>query len=144
MTTRTILLFGALVLAVPMLKAQSLGPIKVTTYDHDMAKVVLPPDLTEIELKGRHLFVLRCAACHTQAANSYGPRLNRDRITTLGDDPVRAKINTGGPRMPGFRYMLSPADLDLLMAYLKTIPPAKTPGNAPSGESNAPTGRSIE
>ena len=109
------------------LKTQEVGPLKMGSYEYDMSRVALPPDLTDTELAGRHLFVLRCAACHTSAPNSYGPTLNQERVKSLGDDGVRARIAMGSQRMPGFRYMFEPQQVDQILAYLKSIPPARRP-----------------
>ena len=116
-------LVGGVLLGTAAAGAQDVGPVRMDSYDYDMATVVLPPDLTEQELEGRHWFVLRCAACHTRGANSYGPRLDQDRVTAIGDDGVRTRIATGSGRMPGFRHTLSSAQVDLIVAYLKRIPP---------------------
>jgi mono/diheme cytochrome c family protein len=107
-------------------RAQEAGPVKMQPTEYDMAKVAQPSTLTPVELQGRHLFFLRCAACHTDETNSYGPRLDQARVKTLTEAAVRTKIGEGSRRMPGFRYMLDQAQVDQLLAYLKTIPPYKT------------------
>ena len=106
---------------------QDIGPVKMSSYDYDMDKVVLPPDFTYTELEGRHLFMLRCAACHTGAANSFAPRLDEARLQALGDDAVRTKIAMGSRRMPGFRYMFEEPQVDQIIAYLKAITPDENP-----------------
>ena len=121
----SLVLVGGVVLGTAAAWAQDIGPVKMDSYDFDMATVVLPPDLTEVELEGRHLFVMRCAACHTLAANSYGPRLDQDRVRALGDDGVRTRIAMGSRRMPGFRHTLSSAQVDLVLAYIKRVAPAR-------------------
>ena len=62
-------------------------------------------------------------------------------MNTLGGDAdaMRQFISNGSPRMPGFKYSLKPAEIDAIVAYIKTIPaPANT---APaSGKPNASPG----
>ena len=109
----------------PSPRAQEVGPVTMTSYDYDMSKVVQPPKLTDAELQGRHLYYLRCAACHTTAPNGYGPRLDQARVTALGDDAVRAKVAAGSRRMPGFKYMFDASQVNLILAYLKSVAPAR-------------------
>ena len=111
----------------PLLQGQEVGPVKMDSYDYDMAKVVLPPKLSDTELRGRHLFVARCAVCHTGAVNGPGPRLDQERVKALGEDGVRTKIAMGSQRMPGFRYMFEPSQVEQILAYLKSIPPDRKP-----------------
>jgi len=45
-------------------------------------------------------------------------------------------IANGTPRMPGFRYDLKPAEIDAIIAYIKTIPaPAAAPTAGKPGSS---------
>ena len=111
----------------PSIKATEFGPVKMTSYDYDMSKVVQKPKLTEPELQGRHLYYLRCAACHTTAPNGYGPRLDQARVKALGEDAIRTKVANGSRRMPGFKHMFDAAQVNLIIGYLKSIPPAKAP-----------------
>jgi mono/diheme cytochrome c family protein len=40
-------------------------------------------------------------------------------------------ILEGTPRMPGFQYMLQPAQIDAIVAFIRTVPaPAPVPGSA--------------
>jgi mono/diheme cytochrome c family protein len=39
------------------------------------------------------------------------------------DEALRKQIAEGSPRMPGFKYHFKPAEIDALVAYLKTLPP---------------------
>ena len=109
----------------PSIKAREHGPVKLTSYDYDMIKVVQGPKLTQAELQGRHLYYLRCAACHTTAPNGYGPRLDQARVKALGEDAIRTKVANGSRRMPGFKYMFDTPQVNLIIAYLKSIPAAK-------------------
>src|SRR5262245_45017690 len=71
-----------------------------------------PPDgLNDQQRLGRQVFAQSCGVCHlppARGARTYGPVLGR---TSGGgnDDLVRKVILEGTPRMPGFKYMLQPA-----------------------------------
>jgi mono/diheme cytochrome c family protein len=63
-------------------------------------------------------------------------------MNTLGGnaDAMRQFISNGTPRMPGFKYTFKPAEIDAIVAYIKTIPaPAATAAPA-SGKSGASPG----
>jgi len=38
------------------------------------------------------------------------------------DDALRAFVANGSAKMPGFKYHFKPAEIDAIVAYLKTIP----------------------
>ena len=91
-------------------------------------------DLSPIEIQGRNLINQNCAVCHLKpqlGAKTYGPALNRD---TLGSnvEAIRDFVSVGTQRMPGFRHRFTPAQIDSIAAYLKTVPatPAATPASA--------------
>ena len=80
--------------------------------------------LNERQLLGMRLYNQSCRVCHTRPHNApaqYGPTLSR---VSLGgnDDALRAFIGNGSAKMPGFKYHFKPAEIDALVAYLKTIP----------------------
>jgi mono/diheme cytochrome c family protein len=87
---------------------------------------------------GMRLFNQSCRVCHTKPQlNSprYGPALS---MNSLGGkaELMREVVSNGTPRMPGFRYYFKPAEIDAIIAYLKTIPaPAATA--SPVGKGNA-------
>jgi len=60
-----------------------------------------------------------------RGARTYGPQLSRE---TAGgnDDVIRGIISDGTPRMPGFKHYLGRAEIDAIIAYLKTVPTAAT------------------
>jgi mono/diheme cytochrome c family protein len=59
----------------------------------------------------------------------YGPELSRSSLG--GQDTVmRDVISNGTPRMPGFKYHFEPAQIDAIVAYLKTIPTPPAPAPA--------------
>jgi len=82
------------------------------------------PALNEQQLTGMRIFNQSCRVCHTKpllTAGQYGPVLSKD---TLGGDPaaLRDFISNGTPRMPGFKLTYTPAQIDAIVAYLKTVP----------------------
>ena len=79
---------------------------------------------------GRQIVAQSCGVCHlppARNARTYGPLLNK--AAGGGDDGVvREYIRDGTPRMPAFKYFLQPAEIDAIIAYLKTVPvPAPAP-----------------
>ena len=77
-----------------------------------------PPDgLNDQQRLGRQVFSQSCGVCHlppARGARTYGPTLSK---TSGGgkDDLVRKVILEGTPRMPGFQYMLQPAQIDAIV-----------------------------
>jgi mono/diheme cytochrome c family protein len=89
-------------------------------------------------LLGMRLFNQSCRVCHTKPTLSspqYGPVLSMD---TLGGkaDAINQVISDGTARMPGFKYTYKPADIDAIVAYIKTIP-APSPAPATPGKAGA-------
>src|SRR6266478_7490547 len=88
-----------------------------------------PSALTETQLLGRQVFAQSCGVCHLQPSlgvKTYGPMLNK--TTAAGNDEVmRAFIVNGNDRMPAFKYYLKPAEIDAIIAYLKTVPVPAVP-----------------
>ena len=83
----------------------------------------------EAEL-GRQILAQSCGVCHLPPARhskTYGPLLNK--AAGGGDDGViREYILDGTPRMPAFKYFLQPAEIDAVIAFVKTVPvPAPAP-----------------
>lgn len=77
------------------------------------------------ELEGMQLFNQHCRVCHTKpllTAGQYGPVLSQ---SSLGGDAqaLHDFIANGAPRMPGFKYSFDGAQIDAVVAYLKTVPP---------------------
>jgi mono/diheme cytochrome c family protein len=91
---------------------------------------------------GMRLFNQSCRVCHTKpqlSSPQYGPVLS---MNTFGGnaDAMHQFISNGSPRMPGFKYTFKPAQIDAIVAYIKTIPaPANTTAPA-SGKSNTSPG----
>lgn len=88
------------------------------------------PTLAELQRSGQQLFVQSCGICHlkpTLTSERYGPALSKETIEGK-EQAVGELIRTGTARMPGFQYGLAPAQIDAIIAYLKTLPtpPAAT------------------
>src|SRR5580704_5785817 len=87
---------------------------------------------------GMRLFNQSCRVCHTKpqlVSPQYGPVLS---MNTLGGktDVMREVIGNGTPRMPGFKYHFKPAEIDAIVAYIKTIPaPSDAPPPVKAGSS---------
>jgi len=80
---------------------------------------------------GRQLFVQSCGICHLKpslTADRYGPALSRATVDGK-EEGVRAVIEGGSQRMPGFQYELGAGEIDAIIAYLKTVP---APGTEPA------------
>jgi mono/diheme cytochrome c family protein len=90
-------------------------------------------DLNETQLLGRQVFAQSCGICHLQPSlgvKTYGPLLNK--AAAAGNDEVmRAFIVNGTDRMPAFKHYLKPAEIDAIIAYVRTVPvPAAPPPSA--------------
>ena len=87
--------------------------------------------LNEQQRQGRLMLGQSCGVCHLPPARNAkpdGPVLSK---TTLGGDNalMRRVILEGTPRMPAFKYFLQPAEVDAIIAYVRTVP---TPPAAPA------------
>ena len=103
--------------------------VAVERTDYDMKKIVALPGLSEAELEGRRLVVQRCAYCH-DVGRASAPSLDGERLKAVGEAGFREKIMKGTRRMPGGRTALSSAQLDQVMAYIKTVAPEQRPAAA--------------
>ena len=89
--------------------------------------------LDEKQLLGMRLFNQSCRVCHTRPQMTsplYGPELSQSSAGG-NEQAMREAIANGTPRMPGFKYHFEPAQIEAIVAYLKTIPPSAAP--APGG-----------
>ena len=86
------------------------------------------PALSPTELAGKKLFLQRCSLCHLRPVGgppgtySYGPPLNgfvNER--PQGAERVTNTVRRGTGRMPGFQYGLESAEIEAIVAYLKTM-----------------------
>ena len=77
---------------------------------------------------GRALFTQSCVVCHVKtqitAGAHFGPDLSG---ASLGgnEEVLRQFIAKGTPRMPGFQYQFAPAQIDALVAYVRSLPPPR-------------------
>ena len=79
--------------------------------------------------RGESTFYQRCSLCHLprirKATTTPGPGPSLTGILQGADkereNRVRDVILQGSDRMPGWRYSFKPAELDDLIAYLKTL-----------------------
>jgi mono/diheme cytochrome c family protein len=87
-------------------------------------------NLNATQLHGRQVFAQSCGVCHLQptlGSKTYGPLLTK---ATVGgsDEAMRVIIANGTERMPAFKYYLKPAEIDAIVAYVRTVPaPGATP-----------------
>jgi mono/diheme cytochrome c family protein len=79
--------------------------------------------------KGKAVFTAHCSVCHAQdASDKLGPgikglfkRAKPRHGKVLSEISVRAWIDAGGGGMPPYKDLLTPAQKDDLIAYLKTL-----------------------
>ena len=92
--------------------------------------------LSSAELHGKKVFLQRCSICHLpplyepESVKPYGPLLDGYLRNAQFEARARQAIREGTPRMPGFQYGLQPAEIDDVIAYLKTLKPANTKGGS--------------
>jgi len=86
-------------------------------------------NLTDTQKHGRQVFAQSCGICHLppeSGAKTFGPPLNK--AAGGGDDDImREYILNGTPRMPSFKAYLKPADIDAIIAYVRTVPVPAAP-----------------
>jgi mono/diheme cytochrome c family protein len=91
-------------------------------------------NLNDTQRQGRMLFEQSCGVCHTKptlVSPLYGPALSKESLDGR-EDVLRAFIANGTARMPGFKTMYEPAQIDAIVQYLKTVPkPPPEPEAAP-------------
>jgi mono/diheme cytochrome c family protein len=85
-------------------------------------------ELSDTQKHGRQVFAQSCGVCHlppAMNARTYGPGLSKE---TAGgsDEVIRGVISDGTPRMPAFKHYLQRAEIDAIIAYLKTVPAIAT------------------
>jgi mono/diheme cytochrome c family protein len=75
---------------------------------------------------GERLVNQSCVVCHFApqiTSGTYAPALAQDSFG--GNAEVMHQfIADGSPHMPGFKYQFNPQQIDAIVAYIKTIPPA--------------------
>ena len=86
-----------------------------------------PDQLSDKERLGWRLYEQSCSICHTKpnlVLGQFGPVLSRESLNGR-PELVREVIANGTPRMPGFKHHFAPAEIDAIVAYLQTLPPAE-------------------
>jgi mono/diheme cytochrome c family protein len=89
-------------------------------------------NLNTTQVLGRRILAQSCGVCHLHPVRNsvtYAPPLAK--TTDAGnDEAMRAIIANGTDHMPGFKYYLKPAEIDAVIAYVRTVAaptaPAKT------------------
>ena len=95
--------------------------------------------LTDQQRQGQRLFDQSCVVCHMKpqiTSGQYGPVLSKDSLSGKAD-VMRDVISNGSPHMPGFKTQFQPAQIDAIVAYLKTIPAPSAPAK-PAGKGGNP------
>ena len=83
-----------------------------------------PTALNEQQRMGQLLVSQSCGVCHFKPqiiASTFGPALSKESAGGR-EDVMREVIMNGTPRMPGFKLNFEPAQVDAIIAYLKTVP----------------------
>jgi mono/diheme cytochrome c family protein len=89
--------------------------------------------LTDSERQGAFLFKQRCNACHYSmvaavsgagtgllSSKTLAPALSKKNVEGQ-EEKVRQRIAEGSANMPAFKYGLKPAQIDLIISYLKKV-----------------------
>jgi cytochrome c len=120
-------------------------PLKVTPRVYDKKVLMSAPVLSEEAQIGRALWLQKCAYCHDGVGQptykTMGPWLGAETVQTRGEAAIKAFINSGTMRMPGFKYALDGTQMDDLLAYIKTITADQKPTAAQLAGRNAAPGR---
>ena len=110
-------------------QAEVLTP-KLVVTDYDMKKAAAPSKLSANEFEGKKLFVQRCALCHSILGQPTvavpGPWLDNTTVQR-SETAAREKILNGSRRMPGWKHTFSSAQVDNVIAYIKTVTPEDRP-----------------
>ena len=124
-------------------RSQAPAGLTVAKRPYDIKALVTAPVLADDAYRGRTVWLQRCAYCHDGVGQpSYqtlGPWLGAETLTKYGEEGVRAFISAGTERMPGFQYALKPAQVNDLIAFIKTVPSTTKPtpdqlaGRGPGG-----------
>ena len=83
---------------------------------------------------GQQLVTQSCGVCHLKpqiTAQTFGPPLSKESAGG-NEDVMRQVIMDGTPRMPGFKLQFEPAQVDAIIAYLKTVPAPPAPPATPA------------
>jgi mono/diheme cytochrome c family protein len=104
--------------------AVTLVPLLVALWPNGGLAQQAGDNLNDQQQRGRQLLAQSCGVCHLPPAlnaKTYGPLLNK--AAANGDDHIMREYILGGtPRMPGFKHYLNDAEIDAIIAYVRTVP----------------------
>jgi mono/diheme cytochrome c family protein len=83
-------------------------------------------NLGAAQKEGRRIFQQKCAVCHVPAypgATALGPGLSNAILTneTAVQDTIANGLYGGPDKMPGFKYTLTPEQIQNIIDYLRTL-----------------------
>jgi len=112
-----------------MLPREATPQAGAPTARSERGGVETAPASADATRRGEAWFYQRCSLCHMgrivkdDVYEPMGPRLNGVLKNALPEreKAVRAQIQRGSPRMPGFQYSFAPAEFEELIAYMKTL-----------------------
>jgi len=78
--------------------------------------------LNDQQRVGQTLFTQSCGVCHLkpQITATLRPPLSKESAGG-SEDVMRETITNGTPRMPGFKLLFEPTQINAIVAYLKTV-----------------------
>lgn len=113
------------------LDEQKSAPVQVLKREYDLRRLTHEAAVPPPVFRGRVLWVQKCAFCHDGLGQptykTMGPWLDGDLVRTLSDKVIRVVVKNGSANMPAFKYGLSEAQLDDILAFLKTVPASDKP-----------------
>jgi mono/diheme cytochrome c family protein len=99
-------------------------PFTVEVRPYDMKALANAPTPPEDVHRGRAIWLQRCAYCHDGVGqpsyNTLGPWIGAETVTKYTEEGVKAFVSVGTDRMPGFAHTLKPAQMNDIVAFLKT------------------------
>ncbi len=70
---------------------------------------------------GEQVYKKKCVMCHGEnGQGAVALKINDPRVLGKTDKEIRKFISEGGKGMPGYQASLKPAEMDSLMAYLRS------------------------
>ena len=90
---------------------------------YDARTYMAPLTLSPTEQNGRRIVAQRCANCHGGNPRQPGPLLGKQVVENRGEAFIREKVRKGSTLMPGYELTLQPAQIDDIIAFLKTYTP---------------------
>jgi mono/diheme cytochrome c family protein len=106
-------------------------PVKITTREYDIKKLLSSPPLSPEATVGRALWQQRCAYCHDGMGQptykTMGSWIDSDTVKNMGPEVLKSIISAGIDRMPAFKYDLDDKQMNALIEFLKTVSPSLKP-----------------